>query len=407
MSSPVLHINNLGKAYRAYRSEWHRLASWFGIAIQPASEHWVLHDVSFSLQKGEAIGIVGENGAGKSTLLKLITGTLRPSTGQIKVNGRISAILELGMGFNPELTGRQNARHAAGLMGFSAAEIDAFLPELEAFAEIGDYFDQAVRTYSSGMQMRVAFAVATALRPEILIIDEALSVGDSYFQHKSFNRIREFQQQGTTLLFVSHDKSAIQKLCDRVLLLSAGQLIMQGEPESVMDYYNAMIAEKEHRTIQQTLNDAGKTQTLSGSGEASIIEVALLNENNERLESVSVGQRITLHIKVAVLAPLPELVVGYMIKDRLGQAAFGTNTHHLRRTLTGLAQGEQLDYRFSFNANLGEGSYSIAVALHTQDSHVARNYEWRDLALLFTVINTHQDNFLGMAWLPPELECLR
>lgn len=407
MSTHVLQISNVSKAYREYASELSRIASWFGLSIRPTTEHWVLRDISFTINAGEAIGIVGQNGAGKSTLLKLITGTLRPSEGSIIVNGRIAAILELGMGFNQELTGRQNVRHAAGLMGFSASEIDGFLPDIEAFAEIGEYFDQAVRTYSSGMQMRVAFAVATAVRPEILIIDEALSVGDTYFQHKSFSRIREFQRQGTTLLFVSHDKGAIQKLCDHVVLLNAGELIMQGEPEPVMDFYNAMIAEKEHQTVRQEVNNTGKTQTISGTGEATVTEIMLLNTANEGVEILSVGQRITLNIKVSVLADLPELVVGYMIKDRLGQPAFGTNTHHLKRVLLDLRSGEQIDYRFTFDVNLGEGSYSIAVALHTQDTHVARNYEWRDLASVFTVINTQRDHFVGMAWLPPELECTR
>ena len=405
MSVPVLQVSNLGKAYREYSSEFRRIAAWFGKVSAPVAEHWVLRNVSFSINSGEAIGIVGQNGAGKSTLLKLITGTLQPSEGEVIVNGRVAAILELGMGFNPELTGRQNAQHAAGLMGFSANDIEAFLPELEAFAEIGEYFDQPVRTYSSGMQMRVAFAVATAMRPEILIIDEALSVGDTYFQHKSFNRIREFQLQGTTLLFVSHDKGAIQKLCDRAVLLDAGKLVMQGEPEPVMDFYNAMIAEKENQTVRQEINNAGKTQTISGTGEATVSAIQLLDEQGQPLEFVNVGQHVTLHIIVQVKTDLPELVLGYMLKDRLGQPAFGTNTHHLKQTLHNLKAGEELDYRFSFAANLGEGSYSIAVALHTQDSHVTSNYEWRDLALIFTVVNLNHAHFLGMAWLPPKVEC--
>ena len=167
----VLRVDALGKAFRQYRSEWQRVISWFGVSVRPAAEDWVLRGVSFSVAPGEAVGIVGQNGAGKSTLLKLITGTLRPSEGGVQVNGRISAILELGMGFNPEFTGRQNAYHATGLMGFSREAIEKAMPEIEAFAEIGKYFDQPLRTYSSGMQMRVAFSVATAFRPEILIID--------------------------------------------------------------------------------------------------------------------------------------------------------------------------------------------------------------------------------------------
>jgi lipopolysaccharide transport system ATP-binding protein len=241
MTQPVLQVSNLGKAYRQYDSELNRVASWFGFPTKPASEHWVLRGISFAVTSGEAVGIVGQNGAGKSTLLKLITGTQKPTQGDIAINGRVAAILELGMGFNPEFTGRQNAYHAAGLMGFQHSDIEGIMPEIEAFAEIGEYFDQPVNTYSSGMQMRVAFAVVTAFRPEILIVDEALSVGDTYFQHKSFNRIREFQKQGTTLLIVSHDPGAIQSLCDRAILLEGGVVIKDGNPEEVMDYYNALV----------------------------------------------------------------------------------------------------------------------------------------------------------------------
>ena len=190
----VLEVNNIGKVFKNYGSEWHRVLSWFGFNFRAVEEHTILDHINFSISAGEAIGIVGQNGAGKSTLLKIITGTLRPSSGKVVIHGRISAILELGMGFHPDLTGRQNVYHAAGLMGFTHDQIDAVMDQIEEFVEIGDYFDQPVRTYSSGMQMRVAFGVATAYRPEILIVDEALSVGDAYFQHKSFDRIREFQK---------------------------------------------------------------------------------------------------------------------------------------------------------------------------------------------------------------------
>src|ERR1700712_2690256 len=246
----LLRAKDLGKAYRTYRSEWQRIGRWLGIKSAPREEHWVLQHINFEINAGEAIGIVGQNGAGKSTLLKMLTGTLQPTTGEVQVNGRIAAILELGMGFNPELTGRQNVYHAAGLMGFNTPQIDEVIEDIEAFAEIGEYFNEPVRTYSSGMQMRVAFAVATAFRPDILIVDEALSVGDSYFQHKSFERIREFQEQGTTLLLVSHDKQAIQSVCDRAILLDGGRLAREGKPEEVMDFYNALIAEKENATVQ-------------------------------------------------------------------------------------------------------------------------------------------------------------
>lgn len=403
----LLSVNNLGKAYRTYTSELQRVARWFGMPVKPSEEHWVLKHLSFNIEAGEAIGIVGQNGAGKSTLLKMITGTLQPTEGHVQVNGRIAAILELGMGFTPDLTGRQNVYHAAGLMGFNAEQIDAVIDEIAAFAEIGTYFDDAVRTYSSGMQMRVAFAVATAFRPDILIVDEALSVGDSYFQHKSFERIREFQRQGTTLLIVSHDRGSIQALCDRAILLEKGTVIKDGNPEEVMDFYNALIAEKENSKVEVRELEDGSLQTRSGSGEASIGAVTLHNAAGERIEFASVGEPVSLRVQTQINSPIPELVVGYMIKDRLGQPVFGTNTHHLGCTLHDLQAGETPGYSFNFIANLGVGSYSVAVALHTTDSHLARNYEWVDLTLVFNVVNISQGEFVGLAWIPPTVECHR
>src|SRR6185295_7263858 len=193
----------------------------------------------FEIQPGEAVGIVGVNGAGKSTLLKMITGTTQPTCGDIQLQGRVAALLELGMGFHPDFTGRQNTFMAGQLLGMQVEEIEALMPEIESFAEIGEAIDHPVRTYSSGMQMRLAFSVATARRPDVLIVDEALSVGDAYFQHKSFSRIREFRKAGTTLLIVSHDKTSIQSVCDRAILLDAGRLAKEGPPEEIMDFYNA------------------------------------------------------------------------------------------------------------------------------------------------------------------------
>jgi lipopolysaccharide transport system ATP-binding protein len=403
----LLRIDNLGKAYRTYRSEWQRFASWFGVPVTPLEEHWVLRNVSFAIEPGEAIGIVGQNGAGKSTLLKMITGTLQPTEGSVQVNGRIAAILELGMGFNPELTGRQNVVHAAGLMGFSADQIGAALPDIEAFAEIGHYFDEPIRTYSSGMQMRLAFAVATAYRPDVLIVDEALSVGDLYFQHKSFGRIRQFRAAGTTLLIVSHDRGSIQALCDRALLLDRGAVIKDGEPEAVMDYYNALIADQENARIDVSTLANGSIQTRSGTNEASVLEVSLHNAAGERVEHVAVGQDVVLRVVVGINSTIPELVVGYLIKDRLGQPVFGTNTHFLGCIQSDLRTNERLEYRFEFAAGLGVGSYSVAVALHTAETHLERNYEWRDHSLLFTVVNLAHPTFTGLAWIPPEVEVSR
>lgn len=401
-------VTQLGKAYKQYPSRWSRLAEWL-IPFSKARHtmKWVLKDLNFSVSPGEAVGIVGINGAGKSTLLKMITGTTQATTGSVSVNGSVAALLELGMGFHPDFTGRQNAIMAGQLLGYNIEELDRLMPEIESFAEIGDYIDQPVRVYSSGMQMRLAFSVATARRPDILIVDEALSVGDTYFQHKSFDRIREFNKLGTTLLIVSHDKGAVQGICNRAILLDAGRLAMEGEPETVMDYYNAMLAEKGNKSVRQETLPDGKVQTTSGSGEATIIEAVLVNEQDEMIEIVDVGQSVRIKVKVSINKDISEVVLGYMIKDRLGQPIFGTNTHHLQQASKNLKAGEKIEFDLSFSANLGEGSYSVAVALHTADTHVANNYEWRDRAIVFNVININKDRFVGVAWLPTTLETHR
>lgn len=400
----LINVVGLGKAFVAYQSEIHRFARWFGFQTKTSEEKWVLRDINFTIQPGEAIGIIGQNGAGKSTLLKMITRTLKPSAGHIDINGRIAAILELGMGFNPELTGRQNVLHSAGLMGFSAAQINAVMPEIEDFAEIGSYFDQPTRIYSSGMQMRVAFAVATAFRPEILIVDEALSVGDVYFQHKSFRKIKEFQELGTTLLIVSHDKSAIQNLCNRAILIDKGSVVKDGEPEEIFDLYNAIIAEKEEANIQQTLTEEGKVKTSSGNRHATVESVRLLHHQDRETDTVFVGEPIRIVVDTAIHQDIPSLVMGYAIKDRLGQICYGTNTWHTAQTVTDAKVGESYQFSINIPANFGTGSYSVSIALHGDETHLAANYDWQELSLVFNVVNGDKINFQGSSWLDQAVE---
>jgi lipopolysaccharide transport system ATP-binding protein len=400
----TIRVDRLGKAYKRYPARWSRLAEWVMPWAGPRhSLHWVLRDISFHVEPGEAVGIIGINGAGKSTLLKMITGTTQPTIGSVQITGRVAALLELGMGFHSDFTGRQNVFMAGQLLGLTVEEISVLMPEIEAFAEISEYIDQPVRVYSSGMQMRLAFSVATARRPDVLIVDEALSVGDAYFQHKSFDRIREFRKAGTTLLIVSHDKQAIQSICDRAMLLDAGRLAKEGDPEAVMDFYNALLADRQNQNVVQQARDDGRVQTVSGTGEATVSDIALLNDKGERVEVVDVGAPVGLQVKVVVHAPIPRLVIGYMIKDKLGQAVFGTNTDHMEKPLRNLGPGEHATFLFSFIAALGPGSYSVAVALHSTDTHVINNYEWRDLALVFNVVNMSHPNFVGNAWLPPDV----
>lgn len=398
----TINVHQLGKAYRQYPNRWARLAEWMSPGQK--SHHqlkWILQDISFNVAAGEAVGIIGINGAGKSTLLKLITGTTQPTAGSVSMQGRVAAMLELGMGFHPDFSGRQNAIMAGQLLGLQAANIIALMPEIEAFAEIGDYIDQPVRVYSSGMQVRLAFAVATAVRPDILIVDEALSVGDVYFQHKSFERIREFRKQGTTLLIVSHDRGAIQSICDRAILLNAGHLAMEGEPEAVMDYYNALLAEKQNQKVEQIRTTDGRIQTISGTGEASVTDIALIDIDGQRVEFIDVGQHVTLRVEVEVKESIGRLVLGYGIKDRLGQVMYGTNTDLKKQAVENITAGSKLVFDCVFDANLGPGSYSVQTALVSTETHFLNNYEWRDLALIFNVVNINKSHFDGCAWLDP------
>ena len=404
----AITVSNLGKAYKTYPTRLSRLSEWLLPFRGPRhSLKWVLRDVSFQVSPGEAVGLIGINGAGKSTLLKLITGTTQPTHGNVTMQGSVAALLELGMGFHPDFTGRQNAYMAGQLLGMSVGEITELMPQIEAFADIGDYMDQPVRVYSSGMQMRVAFSVATARRPDILIVDEALSVGDAYFQHKSFDRIRQFRKEGTTLLLVSHDKQAIQSVCDRAILLDGGRLAREGRPEEIMDYYNAMIAERENDTVRLNELGEGKVQTVSGTGEATVADILLLDETGAQVEVVDVGSPVTLEVRVRVNTPIPRMVLGYMIKDRLGQPMYGTNTHLKALPLDNVAAGEEVVYRFAFPMNLGPGTYSVATAIVSTDTHLVNNYEWRDLALVFTVMNMRRPHFEGSAWLDPAVDIQR
>ena len=403
----ILSVQNICKTYLDYESNFKRFASWFSKNKEEKNVKTVLKDVSFDVGAGEVVGLIGQNGAGKSTLLKIISHTLKPSSGRVTSSAKISSILELGMGFHGDLTGRQNAYQSCSLMGYSKEQIDEIIAYIEDFAEIGEYFDYPVRIYSSGMQMRLAFSVVTANRPDILIIDEALSVGDVYFQHKSFDKIKEFKSLGTTLIIVSHDSGAIKSICDRVILLEKGQILKDGEPEAVLDYYNALISKKQDVQISQITLQNGKTATVSGNKKACIKNVEILDAAGKKIQNLEVGKKIKLKVTVQANENLPSLVLGYQIKNRFSQVVYGTNTYHLKQALKNLKKGEEYDFGFEFDANLGVGSFSVTIALHDSDNHLQNNYEWRDNAIIFNVVNFSKPDFVGLAYLEPSLEIKR
>ncbi len=397
-AEPLLTLRSVSKSFRRYRRSWHRLIELISFGrIRTHQDHWALRDISLQVQTNQSLGIIGLNGAGKSTLLKLIVGTLRPTKGEIVVTPDVGALLELGMGFHPDFTGRENLMTAGQLMGMTRQQVEQVIPQIEAFAEIGDYLDQPVRIYSSGMQMRLAFALAVSRRPRLLIVDEALSVGDAYFQNKSFEKIRELRKAGTSLLLVSHDQQAILSFCDRAILLDAGHMAAESDPQSVLDLYNARLSSA---PVIQTPTGASP-QTRSGDGRAQITQVGLWSaEGSEQpLQRVGVGQLVELRVRLQTHASLPNLTVGFLIKDRLGLPIFGTNTHQLGVTLPPDQQGDTRVYCFRFPCNLGPGQYSISVAAHEGLSHVGESYDWIDFALEFLVFGHDQPAFVGCAYL--------
>lgn len=398
MSTDILTVESLGKRYVSHNSEFKRFANWFGASVKPSSEFWALREVSFVLNKGEAVALIGQNGAGKSTLLKLVTGTIRPTTGRVVCHGRISALLELGLGFNLELTGRQNVYQAGGLMGYSGGTLMRLLPAIEDFAEIGAFFDQPLRTYSSGMQARLAFSLATAVQPDLLIVDEILSVGDSYFQHKSFSRIREFKENGASILFVTHGMSEVRTICDRAILIDKGRAIKDGFPDEVVDFYNAMIAEKENAklTIEQRRNKQGWAVTRSGTKKVVAESVLLLDpKTGGSLAVVDVAQPVLLKILVKANDKVDRLVLGVMLRDRMGHIVWGCNTAYTKQIVDEVRVDEEIEFVVSFDCNLGPGSYSVTYALVQGESHVDGNFEWVDNHLVFDVVNFNRPKFIG------------
>lgn len=402
----MISINKVGKKYKRYHSNWDRLFEWltFGRKIFHTPQ-WALRDISLKISRGESIGIIGQNGAGKSTLLKILSGTTYATEGSITINGRIAALLELGLGFHPEFSGRDNAMISCRMMGLTNDQIHNVLPEIELFSELGDYFDQPLRVYSTGMQMRLAFSTATVICPDVLIVDEALSVGDAYFQHKCIQRIRAFQNRGMTLLFVSHDPGAVKSLCQRAILLHEGRKIHENTPDVVFDYYNGLITKKNSdESIKQAETADGTIETRSGSKKAEIKKIELLDTSHNVARAFRVGEDaiIRCHIKLHESMSCP--TVGLIIRDRMGNDVFGTNSYHLESKSYTCYQGENWVFSFQVRLNLGYGNFSLTVGVHSRDNHLGDNYDWWDQCLIFQMIPNNSFRFEGLVSLPVKID---
>lgn len=420
-SEVVIKADGLGKAYTIFKRPEDRLKQMLSFGRKKYYDHyWALQDVNLEVRKGQTVALIGHNGAGKSTFLKLLCGTVPPTTGSISVAGRIGALLELGAGFNPEFTGRENLRLAASVQGFSEAEIKAKEPEIIAFAEIGDFLDQPVRLYSSGMYARLAFAVMAHVDPDILIVDEILSVGDAAFQQKCMRFVRRFRERGT-LLFVSHDSAAVLNLCEYAVWLDAGTVRMAGAAKDVCLAYQASIEEGKsnasafhiggsRRRLEAVEPVADKTEELlreSGSapkvkifsfdaeapsyghGGATISHVSFFDSNGQPLTLLTAGDEVTLQVEIVANRDLESPIIGFYVKDRLGQNLFGNNTFATYADRNpGARQGDAMTASFRFRLPfMPSGDYSVtaAVADGTQDDHL--HHHWIDDALIFKVIN--------------------
>ncbi len=397
---PAIRVDSVSKQYRIYDRPVDRLKeSLTRGRWKTHREFWALSNISFEVEAGTTTGIIGPNGSGKSTLLQIITGTLEPTHGTVGHDGRIAALLELGAGFNPEFTGIENIFMNSALMGLSKAETEALLPEITSFAEIGDFIQQPLKTYSSGMYIRLAFATAIASSPDILIIDEALSVGDAVFQHRCTHRIKEMQEGGTTILFVSHDPGAIRALCSRAILLNRGRMEADGAPADVLDRYQKLIMDREaayaegqlamQRENSPPTEDALETATPKftyrhGNGDAEIVNVELLNGVRRPVKLVETGEPVHVRVRAVFHEDVDDPVYGFIIRNRHGIHLYGTNTRvqGLRGGL--VKRGDTIETTFSFNCWLAPDLYSISIAVH---SPTAVSFDWMDGALFFRVFS--------------------
>jgi ABC-type polysaccharide/polyol phosphate transport system ATPase subunit len=392
----LIEAKGLSKAYRLWKNPSRRLATLLfevaaevfregsaphrflsGRAARGCRDFFALQDISFTIRRGEATGIIGRNGSGKSTLLQLIAGTLKPSSGSVRVNGRVSALLELGSGFNPDFSGRENVYINGAIYGLTRAEVEAKMGEIIAFADIGDFLDQPVKTYSSGMMMRLAFAVAVNVQPDVLIIDEALSVGDVFFSQKCFQRIREIVNRGATLIFVSHDAAAIQSLCSRALLLNQGRMAYDGTPEEcVSRYFNlhdpkpsaaAPVAgahppvNADLRTAVLSANLLPAAKSRHGDRTIEVLAAAVFDGQGAPTLDFEMMHHAVIRMLLRANGPVGRPSAGIQVHDRMGNLVFAAGTKQLHFSLSALSKGDEILLEFRLGLTLYPGTYTLSL----------------------------------------------
>jgi ABC-type polysaccharide/polyol phosphate transport system ATPase subunit len=344
------------------------------------TDFWALKDVSLQVDKGEILGIVGPNGSGKSTLLQIASGIVQPSSGRVAVEGRVAALLELGAGFNPEFTGRENVFLNGEIMGLTRRETELAFPKIAAFAEIGDFIERPVKEYSSGMYVRLAFATAIHVDPEILIVDEALAVGDAIFANRCLRKLEELKDRNVTILFVSHDLGLVKRLCHRAVLMLKGEVACEGAPADVVNRYVGLVHDTQ--ALEGASELAGNYR--HGDGASTIVSIRLLGGDGRETHALQNGEPAVVEINARFERPVEHPIVGVLIRNRLGIDVFGTNTRIEGVDLGSFGPGDVLTVRFAFPCYLTRQEYTITAATQHSDG---RSQDWRDDVLQFTVID--------------------
>jgi lipopolysaccharide transport system ATP-binding protein len=378
----VVLVQNVSKLYKLYNRPSDRLLELLALGRSGYhTDFWALRNVSFSVERGEIFGIVGPNGSGKSTLLQVTSGIVQPTTGRVAVDGRIAALLELGAGFNPEFTGRENVFLNGEIMGLSRKETEQVFPDIAAFAEIGDFIYRPVKEYSSGMYVRLAFATAIHVRPDILIVDEALAVGDAIFANRCLQKLEQLKTEGVTILFVSHDLGLVKRLCHRAILMVKGEIAVEGTPSDVVNRYVGLVHDSQAMT--------GERSTLTGNyrhGDKSstITRIRFLNGNEADATTVRSGEEVIIEVHARANRDLRNPIVGILIRNRLGMDVFGTNTRIEKADVGTVPKGEDIAVRFTFVCFLTRGDYTLTVATQNEDGS---SQDWLDDALQFAVVD--------------------
>lgn len=382
----MILLQNVSKLYRLYGRPSDQILELLALrGRQYHKDFWALRDINLTVGKGETLAVVGPNGSGKSTLLQIVSGIVPPTTGRVLAEGRIAALLELGAGFNTEFTGRENVYLSGEILGLSRSKIDQLFPSIAAFAEIGDFIDRPVKEYSSGMYVRLAFATAIHVDPEILIVDEALAVGDAIFSNRCIQKFEELKGRGVTILFVSHDLGLVKMLADRAVFLMNGRIEAEGRPSDVVNRYVGMVLERNRLEPAKPHSSPLTSSFRHGDGASRITKVTLLNEKGIETDSLQAGEKATARVQAQFRAAVDNPVVGILIRNRLGIDVFGTNSRIEQKNLGRFQAGDALQIDFNFDCLLTRQDYTLTVATQNWDG---TSQDWLDDVLMFSVIDT-------------------